>query len=141
MERDVVVRENLNDMVTSIGFKVSKKRWGTSLSCDVKLFNNEVISISGPETKNLFDLLNSYFKCGKTDIVVSKKLVEEVKSTDVDSVDGSAENENKTYICVLYELKNGKKYRLFLSRWEDNDILNNYYELFMKTKTLSKKGN
>ena len=135
MEEEISVRKDLNEIVKSIGFVKTKTKWGERLSCDIKFFNDGVVSIVGPKVKDLLDLLNSYKMCGETKIVKSKTLIEEVSNSDVDNSD---EKKKKTYICVLFELTTGDKYRLFLSRWEDNIIIDNFYKLFKKLNSSKK---
>lgn len=131
------VRKDLDDMVKSIGLKVVKNRYGNRSVCRVRLFNDEIIDFAD-KSNELFDLLNAYRKCGKDaeKVIVSKKLVEEVSSNGVDA--DFADETKGTYICVVYELENGKKYRLFASRYSDIDVINLYYDLF-KEKQKNKK--
>lgn len=127
------IRTDLNEMVKSIGLKLEKGRYNEKSVCKVRLFNDEIIDFSD-RNKELFDLLNAYRKAGKDinkDVIKSKKLVEELSSTGVD-VDFADETKG-TYFCVVYELFNGRKYRLFASRYADIDILNLYYDEFKKS--------
>ena len=139
MSDNVVLKKDLNDMVKSLGFVREKKRWGNVLSFQVKLYNDFVLSISGTEVTNLYDLLNSYYRTGKTDIVKSKKLVEEARTVTVDNLLSDDQKEDrKTYYCVLFELSDGRVCRLFFDRWQDNVIIDNYYDAFKKQKKVVK---
>ena len=127
----VKVRNDLNDMVKSIKLDKVKNKYTERNVCRVTLFNNEAIEFK--DSDGLYDLLVSYKKCGNRieDLIKSRKLVEEEKSSSIlaeDNVD-----EFKTYFCVLFELATGRTFRLFLARpYIDKLVIENYYDLFKK---------
>ena len=131
MEKEkIVVREDLNDIVKNIGFKTIKNsKYGDRHVCNVTLFNDEVIEFR--DSDGLYDLFQSYVKCGIKDFIKSRELVEEVKTND----EGESES---TYICVKYTLNDDSVYRLFVSRFNSNKIINNYYNLYKKLKKQTK---
>lgn len=134
----VKVREDLNDMVQKISLNQEQTRYGTRSTCTVKLFNNETIAFA--DNEGLYELLMSYKKSGQTGYLKSIKLVEELKTGKVDVADGGDDDDTTTYICVLYELADGTKYRLFPSRrYVARKIIDNYYNLFKKQKQQNKK--
>lgn len=125
---DIKIREDLNDMVKDIKFVKIKTRYGDRVVCNVTLFNNEIIEFSDKD--GVYALFTSYLKCGETNFIKSKELVEEYKKNDEGEIVGS-------YICVKYTLKDDSVYRFFVSRFTSLKILDNYYNLFKKqVKTL-----
>jgi hypothetical protein len=125
-ENNIKIREDLNDMVTSIGFKTISNRFGDRHVVEVKLWNNEVIEFK--DDKKLFEICMSFKKCGETDFIKSRKLVEDFVINEDGEVTG-------TYICVRYELTDGTKVVLFASdSFSARKILDNYYKLYKKTK-------
>lgn len=135
---NVKVREDLNDMVSDISFKKIKTRYNERKVTQVTLFNGEVIEFK--DSEGLYDLFMSYRNIGETDFIKSKRLVEETRSTAVDITDDQVDESTGTYICVLFELKNGKIYRLFPSRkFTDRGIIDNYYNLFKKKQAEQKQ--
>lgn len=125
MEKKIVVREDLNCIVAENGikFKTIRNKFGERHVCEVTLFNGETIEFK--DSEGLFELFQSYVKCGETDFIKSKELVEELKTDDEGASVG-------TYICVKYVLKNEKVYRLFTTKFTSNDIIENYYGLYKK---------
>lgn len=122
------IRKDLNDMVTNIVLKKIKTRYNERNVCEVTLFNGEKFEFK--DTEGLYDLFASYKKIGKFDgLIKSRKLVEEEKKDG--TMDGIVDEATNTYVCVLYELSNGRTFRLFLNRpFVDKMILDNYYDLF-----------
>lgn len=130
-----ILRTDLNDMVTGINLKKIKTRYNERKVCLVTLFNGETIEFK--DSSKLYDLFDAYKKCGKLEgLVKSRKLVEEFKTSD--SIDGVIDEETGKYICVLYELTNGRKYRLFVKDFEDLDIINLYYDKFKEIQKTEK---
>lgn len=128
----VKLREDLNDMVKSIEFKRIKTRYNSRDVAVVTLFNDETIEFK--DSEGLYDLFMTYRKVGQTNFIKSKKMVEEYKSGSVDIIEDQDEQTN-TYVCVLFELINGQKYRLFPARrFVDRKIIDLYYDLFKKQK-------
>ena len=120
------IRKDLNEMVVSMGFKTVKNRYGTRYPYIVKLFND--VEIEFKDDANIRKLFQSYSDMGETDFIKSKGLVDELKQDD----EGQVESR---YTCVKYELKDGSIIRLFpLQRFNDSIIIDNYYNLFQKTK-------
>ena len=133
MEKVVNVRKDLNDMVKGIGMKLNKGRYRDVSVCEVKFFNDKVITFS--DDNHLFDLLKEYQEAGlnMNEVIKSKKLVEEIKTSKVDAVDSSVEDTSSTYFCVLYELSDGSKFRLFAQNgFVSSKIINLYYDQFKK---------
>lgn len=141
MEKEKVlkVREDLNEMVKSIGMKLEDGRYGRQSICVVKLFNGEVINFVDKNCA-LYDLLNSYVKLGGKDYIKSKKMEERIKNQKVDTVDDDIGDDGlSTYICVVYTLEDGTEQFLFPSRkFTDRKIIDNYYKLFKKQKQENK---
>lgn len=121
------IREDLNDIVMPDGIKFSstKTRYGLRNICVVKLFNGEKIEF--PDTEKLYELFQSYVKCGERNFIESVKLVEELSNADLGS-------DEKLYICVKYTLKDGSVYRLFPSDFKINKMIDNYYNFYQRTK-------
>lgn len=128
-KKDIFVRENLNDMVKEISIKRIHSKFGDRDVCFVKLFNDEVVEFKDKDGLN--DLLHSYDKCGISNAVVSKKLVEELKLDEEGQATG-------TFVCVAYELVDGAVYRMFVSRFSSLKIIDNYYNLFMRINDVEK---
>lgn len=117
----IEIRENLNDMVKKIELKRITSKFGDRDVCNVTLFNDEVIEFKDKD--GLYDLLASYKKCGIDDAVISKRLVEEIKTND----EGEAQGK---FVCVAYELNDGSVYRMFVSKFASLKIIDNYWGLF-----------
>lgn len=124
------IREDLNDMVKEIKWNVQETKYGIRYFCNVKLFNDEIIEFS--DKNGVYEVLKSYSKCGEKDFVKSRKLVEEFKVDDSGSV-------VSTYICLRYELVDGTIFKLFLTKFNSNLVINNYYNLFKKLQAMPKK--
>lgn len=125
---ELKIREDLNSIVRDIKFKKIENKFGTRYVCNVTLFNNEVIEFK--DSDGVFDLFNSYHKCGETNFIKSKKLVDEISEAKDDK-------EARVYTCVLFELNDGSKYRLFPTKFVSNKIIDNYYNLYKKNKKVS----
>lgn len=121
----IIVREDLNIIVKGINLKKIKNKFGERNVCVVTLFNDEVIEFK--DNENLYELFQSYIKCGEADFIKSKELVEEVRKDE-------EENEIGTYICVKFTLKDESVYRLFVSKFNSNKIIDNYYKLYKNSK-------
>lgn len=127
--KELKIREDLNEMVKDIKFKHIETKYGVRNVVNVILFNGEIIEFK--DSEGVYEVFQSYIKCGEKDFIKSKKLVEEFKKDEEGNVDG-------TYICVLYELTDETKYRLFVSKFTSVKILNNYYNLFKKNQKTNK---
>lgn len=127
--KEFKIREDLNEMVKDIKFRHIETKYGSRNVVNVTLFNNEVIEFK--DSEGVYEVCQSYVKCGEKDFIKSKKLVEEFKKDEEGVVNG-------TYICVLYELTDGTKYRLFVSKFTSLKILDNYYNLFKKSQKTNK---
>ena len=139
MMEKIKVRKDLNDMVDNIEFKKIKTKYNERNVAVVSLFNGETIEFK--DTEGLYDLFNSFRKCGKKDFLVSKQLVEEERIASADLASDDVDEITGTYICVVFELFNGKKYRLFPSRkFVDRAIIDNYYDLFKEKQKLAKQN-
>ncbi len=130
----------LNDMVTKIGLKLEKGRYGDKSICSVEFFNGEKVEFTD-KNKQLYDVLMAYKVCGKSNVIKSKSLVEMEKSDTVDFVDNVVDNEKATFIAVVYELIDGKKYYLFPARFADLTIINLYYDSYTAQIKAAKKVN
>jgi len=124
--KDIVVREDLNDMVRSINFRTITFRSGERHVVEVTLFNGKVLEFR--DDKKLFEICMSFKDIGETDFIKSKKLVEELNVNEDGEVIG-------TYICVRYELCDGTKVVLFATdSFSTRKILDNYYKQFRELK-------
>ena len=132
MENVVKIREDLHDIVKSIEFKKIKTRYNERFVAVVTLFNDEVVEFK--DTQGLYDLFIAYRKTGYGDFIKSKTLVEEFYTSSADITEIASEEKNTgTYICVLFELSDDTKYRLFPARkYTDRKIIDLYYNLFKK---------
>ena len=124
------IRKDLNEIVKEIRLKKIKTKYSERNVCLVTLFNDEVIEFSDKE--KIYELFQSYVKCGETDFIKSKELVEEYKLDDEGSTIG-------TYVCVKYTLNDEGVYRLFVSNFNSLKMLDNYYKLYKKTKKVEKQ--
>ena len=75
---DLVVREDLNSIVKNIRFKNIKNKYGSRAVCIVTLFND--VEIEFKDSDGLYDLFDSYVKCGVTDFIAKKELVEDLQT-------------------------------------------------------------
>ena len=123
------IREDLGAMVKDIRFKHIETKFGARNVANVILFNDEVIEFR--DTEGIYDVFQSFVKCGVKDFIKSKALVEEYRKDDEGNVIG-------TYVCVLYELTDGTKYRLFVSKFTSLKILDNYYKLWKSKQKINK---
>lgn len=117
--KELKIREDVNEMAKEIKFKVTKTKYGDKVTCNIRLFNDEIIEC--PDSDGVFPVLKSFAQAGIKDYMKTPRLVEEV------SKDGTG-----TYFCALYELTDGTIFRLFPSNRNAKLILNNYYSLFKK---------
>lgn len=127
----VKIRKDLNEMVSSIQLKKLKTRYNERNVCLVTLFDKQEVEFK--DADGLYDLFQSYKKCGKFEgLILSKTLVEEEKTASV--ADDIVDEATGTYFCVLYKLSTGREFRLFLNRpYIDKLIIENSYEVY-KTK-------
>jgi len=126
---ELKIREDLNNIVSSIKFRKIENKFGGRRFCEVTLFNGATIEFK--DSEGLADLFQSYVNCGDKDFIKSKKLVEEISKEKDDK-------ESRLYICVLFELKDGSTYRLFPTRFLSNKIIDNYYDFYKKQQKQSK---
>jgi len=125
-EKEVVVREDLNDMVRSINFRTISNRFGERHVVDVTLYNGKVLEFK--DDKKLFEICMSFKDIGETDFIKSKKLVEELNVNEDGEIMG-------TYICVRYELCDSTKVVLFATdSFSTRKILDNYYKHYKELK-------
>lgn len=129
-EKKFVIREDLNEIVKDMGFKKVKTNFGERIVFNVTFFNDEVVQFK--DNENIYKMFQSFMRCGETDFIKSKKLVEELKLDDDGSIVG-------TYICVKYELKDDSNtvVRMFTTKYNDNTAINNYYKEY---KLMQKKA-
>lgn len=127
---EIKVREDLNDMVKSIGFSHNKTKFGYVNICNVKLFNDVVIEFR--DNDKVFELLQSYSALGDKDFIKSRSLVEEYKLDDTGEKVG-------TYVCVKYELTDGTIIRMFPNSFNVSKSIDNYYKLFKQTMKVKSK--
>ena len=62
----------LNDMVTKIGLKLEKGRYGDKSSCSVEFFNGEKVEFTD-KNKQWYDVLMAYKVCGKSKVLLKWK--------------------------------------------------------------------
>ncbi len=135
------VRKDLNDMVSKIEFGAVKGRYGTNYIATVTLFNNETLEFAD-SNGGVYALFDSYKKCGISNFLVSKKLVEEEYQSSSDITGDEVDKATGTYICVEFALKDGTKQRLFPKRkFVDRKIIDNYYGLFKQLQREQKAQN
>lgn len=127
--KELKIREDLNEMVKEIKFKHIVTKFGERNVCNVTLFNDEVVEFK--DADSFYDVLKSYAKCGEKDFIKSTKLVDEFKKDEEGNNVG-------IYTCVLYELKDGTVARLFPTKFNARVILNNYYNFFKKQQKIQK---
>ncbi|MBP3431772.1 MAG: hypothetical protein J6K39_02840 [Clostridia bacterium] len=123
---EIKVREDLQDIVKSMGWNKQESRYGVKFVFDVKFYNNEVISFNDKD--GLYGLLKSYQLAGDEKFVKSKKLVEELKSSSADFEDD--EDGTASFFCVRFDLFDGGVYRLFPSGKYDKKKIANFYRAF-----------
>lgn len=124
--KNVMVREDLNDMVKSINFKTISNKFGERHVVEVRLFNGKVLEFK--DDKKLFEICMSFRDIGDENFLKSKKLVEELNVNEDGEILG-------TYICVRYELCDGTKVVLFASdSFSTRKILDNYYKQFKELR-------
>lgn len=122
-------KEDLSEMVKSMGFKRVKSRYGERFPYLVKLFNDvEIEFIDDGDIRKLFQ---SYADTTGSDFMKSKKLVLEEKFDDEGNVE-------KEYICIKYVLNDGSEYRLFPKYFNNGVVIQNYYQFFKKTIKVDK---
>ena len=125
VDKDIKIREDLNDMVRSIKFRTISSRFGDRHVVDVTLFNGKTVEFK--DDKKLFEICMSFKDIGETDFIKSKKLVEEMNVNEDGEIVG-------TYICVRYELCDSTKVVLFATdSFSTRKILDNYYKLYKET--------
>ena len=135
------VRKDLNEMVSKIEFGAVKGKYGTNYIATVTLFNGETVEFADRDG-GVYALLDSYRKCGVSDFLVSKKLVEEEYQSSSDITGDEVDEATGTYICVEFALKDGTKQRLFPKRkYVDRKIIDNYYGLFKQRQKEQKLQN
>ena len=127
--KEFKIREDLNDMVKEIGFRHIETKFGSRNVVIVKLFNDEIIEFK--DSDGVYEVCQSYVKCGIKDFIKSRRLVEDFKKDDDENIIG-------TYVCVLYELADGTKYRFFASKFTSLKVLDNYYMLFKSKQKINK---
>lgn len=138
-EKKTSVRKDLNDIVSKIEFGAVKGRYGTNYIATVTLFNGEKVEFAD-NNGGVYALLDSYRKCGIEGFLVGKKLVEEEYQNSVDITSDEVGEENGTYICVKFFLKDGTEQRLFARRkYVDRKIIDNYYNLYKEQQKTQKQ--
>lgn len=129
-ESEFKIRKDLNEIVKKIKLLPIKTNFGTRNVCNVVLFND--VTVEFKDTDNLVQLFQSYVDKGETDFIKSKELVDEYKKDEEGVIVG-------TYICVRYTLNDGAVYRLFARHFSSNKLIDNYYDLYKKSKNSNKK--
>lgn len=119
----VDIREDLDDIVQLARFKEIKNKYGVRHPYIVTFFNGEEIEFA--DTDGLYDLIQSYRKCGMQGYIKFKKLVEEPKTNEDGVIDGK-------YICMKYIFEDGSTYRLFVKNPSSKKIIDNYYAFYKK---------
>ena len=87
LNKEIVVRDDLNDMVKSINFRTISNRFGERHIVEVTLFNGKVLEFK--DDKKLFEICMSFKDIGETDFVKSKKLVEEMNINEDGEIVGT----------------------------------------------------
>ena len=127
------VRKDLNCIVKGVQLSNVKTRYATRPVCRVTFFNGDTMDFN--DRDGLLKLLSVYRKGGvdvSKDVVESVQLVEELRTDDIVLSDGEFDETSNTYICVLYTLKTGRKFRFFVDGRVNLDIINFYYDQWKK---------
>ena len=134
VEKKLEVREDLNDIVTSIVLKRLDTKYGTRTYCDVLLLNN--VKIVFNDKSGLYDYLSTLKACGRDvkEEIVSRKLVDEIKLDD----EGKPQS---VYSCVKYVLKDGTTFVLFADKYIDNKRIDLVYNQYKEQKKQAKTTN
>ncbi len=138
----IEVRKDLNEIVEKMALKLESSRRSERSICKVTLkYSGRVIDFLDKDNA-LYDLLKTYKDFGEDDVIKSRALIEDVKSS---AVEGFGENdlsnsEKETFIAVLYELKNGRKFYLFPARGVDNAIIDLHYDKYKEEQKQTKNS-
>lgn len=131
-EKEIKIREDLNNIAKYIKFGIEKNRYGNERKvCSIVLFNDDTITIA--DTEGICDIISTFKKLGK-ECLASIKLVEEIRKNPTD------EDKDPTYMCVLVTMLDGSEFRLFPAGRADKIRLNAYYDVY-KQANQPKKAN
>lgn len=129
---NVKIRKDLNDIVSKIKFEEVGRKDYKRIVCSVTLFTGKVLEFKDKD--NVYDLLVSFVEAGEKDILKSVELVEEERKIDsalsFDFEEDEKDVKSKTYICVLYTLKDNRTFRLFPANKFVRQIIDNYYKKY-----------
>ena len=139
---NVKIRKDINDIVSKIKFEEVGRKDYKRIVCNVTLFTGKVLEFKDKD--NIYDLLVSYVEAGEKDIVKSVRLVEEERKIDsalsFDFEEDEEDIKSNTYLCVLYELKDGRNLRLFPANKFVRQIIDNYYKKFKDEQKQEKQN-
>lgn len=131
VEKKLKVREDLNDIVTSIALRKMDTKYGVKTYCIAKLFNG--ITVQFNDKSGLYDYVETLKACG-LDVekeVVSRKLVDEIKLDD----EGRPQS---VYACVKYVMKDGTFFILCADKFIDSKRINLVYNQYQESKKQAK---
>lgn len=136
------VKKDLSAMVKSIGLRLEKNRYGSRSYAKVVFFNDKEIDFIDKENK-LYDFLMACRDCGHTDVIKSKRLIEDVKNDNVDLLDADAvvDKDSGHYYAVEYVVKSKKgdrRFLLFLKRYIDSDIIDMFWDKYLELNKTKK---
>lgn len=134
VEKKLNVREDLNEIVTSIVLKKLDTKYGVRTYCDVTLLNN--VKIVFNDKSGLYDYLSTLKACGRdvNNEIVSRKLVDEIKLDD----EGKPQS---VYSCIKYVMKDDTTFVLFADKYIDNKRIELVYNQYQEQKNKQKNTN
>lgn len=133
------VREDFNEIVTSIGLSLEKGRFNDKSICSVKLYNGQVAKFFDKD-KNLYDVLKVYKDMGfeLKNVIKSRKLVEKEKKSDFEIDNDIFDEKSGTFIAVSYILEDNREYLMFPERQCDLKLVNLSYDKFKQEQKAQK---
>ena len=139
MEEVVKVRKDLNDIVSNIEFKRIDERYSSRDVAIVTFYNGSKVEFR--DRDGLYDLFSEYRNLGYKDFIKSKVLFEDVINGAQDVSSDDIDSSFNTYVCVLFELQDGSKYRLFpRQKFTDRRRIDLLYKTY-KAKNTTKPTN
>ena len=131
VEKKLNVREDLNDIVTSIVLKRTETKYGVKTYCVATLFNGVTVQFN--DKSGLYDYLATVKACGLEveKEIASRKLVDEVKLDE----EGQPQS---VYACIKYVMKDGTFFILCADKFIDSKRINLVYNQYQESKKQAK---